>query len=125
MLSYVTVGVTDLDKAAAFYEPLFKFVGAQQFMDMGRIRLYGQAPDKPMFAICTPEDGKLAACGNGTMAAFSAPDRDAVDKIHAKALEMGGKDEGAPGLRGDPSMGFYIGYFRDLDGNKLAVVKIG
>ena len=39
-----------------------------------------------------------------------------VDALHAKALELGGTDEGAPGLRGD---NFYAGYFRDLDGNKL------
>jgi predicted lactoylglutathione lyase len=41
---------------------------------------------------------------------------DKVDAIHAKALALGGTDEGAPGPRGE---GFYAGYFRDLDGNKL------
>ena len=39
-----------------------------------------------------------------------------VDALHAKALELGGTDEGAPGARGG---GFYAAYFRDLDGNKL------
>jgi len=42
---------------------------------------------------------------------------DKVDKLHEKAMEMGAEDEGAPGPRGDS--GFYAGYFRDLDGNKL------
>jgi len=39
-----------------------------------------------------------------------------VDAFHAKALELGASDEGAPGPRTD---NFYAGYFRDLDGNKL------
>jgi hypothetical protein len=39
--------------------------------------------------------------------------------MHAKALALGAPDEGAPGPRGGG--GFYGGYFRDPDGNKLAV----
>ncbi|WP_422396671.1 hypothetical protein [Sphingomonas ginsenosidivorax] len=48
-----------------------------------------------------------------------------VDAIHAKALELGGTDEGAPGIRGDDPDGFYGAYFRDLDGNKLTVFRFG
>ncbi len=40
-----------------------------------------------------------------------------VQKLHARAVELGAADEGAPGPRGED--GFYAGYFRDLDGNKL------
>jgi predicted lactoylglutathione lyase len=36
--------------------------------------------------------------------------------MYRKAMELGSKDEGPAGPRGD---GFYAGYFRDLDGNKL------
>jgi len=61
--------------------------------------------------------------GNGSMIALKMKDRDAVDKIHAKALELGGVDEGATGSRGDH--GFYGGYFRDLDGNKLNAYVAG
>ena len=42
--------------------------------------------------------------------------------LYKKAMELGGKDEGPPGPRGD---GFYAGYFRDLDGNKLNVFCMG
>jgi predicted lactoylglutathione lyase len=45
-----------------------------------------------------------------------------VDAIHRKALQLGARDEGAPGPRGD---GFYAAYFRDLDGNKLNAFFIG
>jgi len=49
--------------------------------------------------------------------ALAVDSRDKVNAVHAKALSLGGKDEGAPGPRGDS--GFYAGYFRDPDGNKL------
>ncbi|MDY0022677.1 MAG: VOC family protein, partial [Arenimonas caeni] len=44
------------------------------------------------------------------------------DALHAKALELGGTDEGAPGER---FKGFYAGYFRDPDGNKLNFFCMG
>lgn len=69
-----------------------------------------------MLAICTPYDEQPATVGNGVMVALNAGSKEAVAKLHAKALELGGADEGAPGDRGN---GFYAGYFRDLDGNKL------
>jgi len=67
--------------------------------------------------VIKPFDENPATVGNGTMVAlaFDAPEK--VDALHAKALELGAADEGAPGPRGDGS--FYAGYFRDPDGNKL------
>jgi predicted lactoylglutathione lyase len=69
-----------------------------------------------------PFDGKPATVGNGVMAALQCKDRAQVDAVHALALSLGGKDEGAPGDRGG---GFYAGYFRDLDGNKLNAFVMG
>jgi len=71
-----------------------------------------------MFSVCKPFDGKAATAGNGTMVAIQVDAKDKVDALHKKALELGGKDEGPVGARGD---NFYAGYFRDLDGNKLNV----
>jgi predicted lactoylglutathione lyase len=51
------------------------------------------------------------------MVALSAANPEQVQALHAKALQLGAQDEGAPGPRGS---GFYGAYFRDLDGNKLA-----
>ena len=59
------------------------------------------------------------------MVAFAAGSRANVDKLHAKALALGGTDEGAPGLRGPEEYGFYGAYFRDLDGNKLCAFHVG
>jgi predicted lactoylglutathione lyase len=75
-----------------------------------------------MLAICKPYDGQPATAGNGVMIALAADSRAEVDKTYAAAIAAGGKDEGEPGLRGGE---FYGAYFRDLDGNKLCVFKIG
>ncbi len=75
-----------------------------------------------MLAVCTPHDGKPATVGNGTMFSLDAPSQEMVDKVHARAMSLGAPDEGAPGLRGDA---FYGAYFRDPDGNKLCVFKMG
>ena len=63
-----------------------------------------------------PFDGNAASVGNGVMVALQARDEDQVKRLYEIALANGGTDEGAPGDRGG---GFYAGYFRDPDGNKL------
>ena len=67
-------------------------------------------------ALCDHIDGNPATVGNGVMVALAAKDADQVQRLYDIALAQGGTDEGAPGDRGG---GFYAGYFRDLDGNKL------
>ena len=69
-----------------------------------------------------PFDGKAATVGNGVMVALGVDAREKVDRVHKKALELGAADEGAAGMRGN---GFYAGYFRDPDGNKLNVFYYG
>ena len=56
------------------------------------------------------------------MLAIPVGSRENVDKIYAAALALGASDEGAPGERG---AGFYGGYFRDFDHNKITVCHIG
>jgi catechol 2,3-dioxygenase-like lactoylglutathione lyase family enzyme len=117
MIGYTCVGTNDLLRATAFYDDLLSVMGAKRFFDSDRGIGWGTAPDKAMFSVMKPFDGKPASVGNGTMIALAAKDSAQVDALHAKALSLGGHDEGAPGLRGDR---FYGAYFRDLDGNKLA-----
>jgi len=122
MIGYVTVGTTDMEKAKAFYTPLLAEMGAKIVMDMGRIAFYGVAKGQPMVAICLPYDKQTPTPGNGNMLALAAGSREGVDKLYAKAIALGASDEGAPGER---IPGFYGGYFRDLDGNKLAFYHMG
>ena len=117
MIGYTCVGTNDLPRAIAFYDALLGVVGATHFFESERGVGWGTAPDKPMFCAMKPFDGADATIGNGTMVALSGANKEQVDALHAKALALGGKDEGAPGLRGG---NFYGAYFRDLDGNKLA-----
>ena len=122
MIGYVTLGTNDLQRAAAFYDTLLAELGAKRLWDFGRGIAWRTAQDKPSLAIMTPFDGKAATVGNGDMVGLLADSRETVDRVYRKALELGGKDEGAAGPRGE---GFYVGYFRDLDGNKLCVFKAG
>jgi catechol 2,3-dioxygenase-like lactoylglutathione lyase family enzyme len=122
MLAYVTLGTNDMARATAFYDALLAELGAKRTMEMERFIVWGTAPDQPMLAVCSPYDGKPATSGNGTMVALAAGTKEVANKLHAKALALGGKDEGAPGPRGD---GFYGAYFRDLDGNKFVACVFG
>jgi len=123
MLAYAMVGTNDKPKALAFYDAVLGELGYVRTMEFDKSQAYGSKdnPMAPSFAVGTPFDDKPATTGNGTMIALYCADEGKIKAAHAKALSLGGKDEGAPGPRGDS--GFYAAYFRDLDGNKLCVCK--
>ncbi len=121
MIGYVTIGTRDMDRAVAFYDALLAELGAKQLMGMDRIKFYGTAPGAPMLAICIPYDQKAQNPGNGNMVAIPAGSRENVDKLYAKARELGATDEGEPGERMPV---FYAAYVRDPDGNKLCFYEM-
>jgi catechol 2,3-dioxygenase-like lactoylglutathione lyase family enzyme len=122
MISYVTVGTNDLVRAAGFYDALLGLLGAKRGWETEKFIAWQVAEGTPMLLAIKPADGRPASVGNGMMVALGAKSKADVDAVYAKALALGGKDEGPAGPRGD---GFYAGYFRDLDGNKLCVAFIG
>ena len=122
MIGYITVGTNNLEKAVAFYDALFAVLGAGRFMEEDTFVAWAVAPDQPAFSVCKPYDGNVATVGNGTMIALKVDSPEKVDEIYAKAMELGGTDEGPPGTRME---GFYAAYFRDLDGNKLDAFYTG
>jgi catechol 2,3-dioxygenase-like lactoylglutathione lyase family enzyme len=122
MIGYVTLGINDLPLAAAFYDALLGDLGARRLMETERYIFWGVSPQQPSLCVIKPFDGAPASLGNGDMVALVADGRDKVDRLHAKALLLGGSDEGAPGDRGG---GFYAGYFRDPEGHKLNVFCTG
>lgn len=122
MIGYVCIGTNDLERAAKFYDTLLADLGAKRFMELDRGIAWAASPTTPGLAVMKPFDGKPATVGNGVMVAFAVDSREKVDAFYNKAIELGGTDEGAPGPRGE---GFYAGYFRDLDGNKLNVFFMG
>ena len=132
MLGYVTVGTRDMKKAMAFWTELLEPLGGRVLMDLGRIAYIGPGPGQPMFGLCEPYDGGEPHPGNGVMLGFDAGDRNKVDRLHARALELGASDEGAPGQRFPETDGkvyediiFYGAYIRDPDGNKAVFYKLG
>jgi len=122
MIGYVTLGTNDLPRAVAFYDALLATLGAKRLWDTERGVAWGVAMDRPSLGVMRPYDGQPATRGNGTMVALVVDSRDKVDALYAKALSLGATDEGPAGPRGE---GFYAGYFRDLDGNKLNVFCLG
>ena len=127
MIGYVTLGSNDLDSARAYYDALFGSIGGRRLMqleDQRGFTMYGVAMNRPSVVVTRPYDGRAADPGNGTMTALVMDSVEKVDAFHAKALELGGSNEGDPGFRGDPKLGYYFAYFRDLDENKFAVFNI-
>lgn len=122
MIGYVTLGTNNLERAAAFYDALLGTIGAKRSFATDKLIMWGTGPTAPGVCITLPFDGKTATIGNGVMVALAMKDRATVDAVYKKAIELGAVDEGALGER---FPGFYAGYFRDLDGNKLNAFFMG
>ena len=128
MIGYVTLGTNDLNRAARFYDAVAAELGLGRMMEFDQFIAWGNpggnpggnsgeaASGRPGIGVTRPFDGAPASVGNGVMVALEADGPEQVRAIHAAALAHGGRCEGAPGSRGQ---GFYAGYFRDPDGNKL------
>jgi len=116
MISYLMIGTNDLEKSEIFYDGLLKDMGASKAYQTEDLVAWSFGEGTSLFTITKPFDKQPATAGNGVMVALKAENSAVVDALHAKALKLGGTNEGDPGLRGK---GFYAAYFRDLDGNKL------
>jgi catechol 2,3-dioxygenase-like lactoylglutathione lyase family enzyme len=125
MLHHVSIGVRDVERAMAFYDPVLKALGYRRVVNYlpGAVA-YGESKDKPEFWVGLPHDQKLPNGGNGTHVAFVAKGRAAVNKFHDAALKAGGSNNGEPGPRPDYGPGYYGAFVYDLDGNKLEATFI-
>ncbi len=122
MIGYTTLGTNDMERACTFYDALFASTGKQRIMEIENFIVWGSSMEEPGFSITLPFDGNPATVGNGVMIAIKMDSKEQVDAFYAKAIELGAADEGEPGPRGE---GFYAGYFRDPDGNKLNAFVMG
>ncbi len=121
-IGYTMLGTNDLERAAAFYDALLGELGAKRFIQTDRGISWSFGPTTTSLCLTKPFDNKVATVGNGVMVALGLDNRKMVDAAYVRAIELGATDEGQPGPRGDA--GFYAGYFRDPDGNKLNVFCI-
>ncbi len=122
MIGYVTLGTNDLSAAAAFYDALLGTLGARRLWETPRGIAWGVSDGAPMLALMTPFDGAPATVGNGVMVGLALDSQESVRQMHGQALALGGSDAGAVGPRDG---GWYCGYFRDPEGNKLLAYCIG
>jgi len=127
MIGYVTIGTNDLEKARDYYDALFGTIGAKRLMELPHgFTLYGRDLGQAAVAVTPPHNGERATAGNGNMVSIVLKERAQVDAFHARALELGGSDEGAPGVRGEEGpRAFYGAYFRDPEGNKFCAFRVG
>lgn len=123
MFSHVYLGVAEFETALRFWQPVMRALGLDmKFADFERGWAGWKAPDadRPLFLVGRPYEGE-AAPGNGPMVAFQTADRATVDRVHALALSLGARNEGAPGLRPHYHPNYYGAYLRDPDGNKVCL----
>jgi catechol 2,3-dioxygenase-like lactoylglutathione lyase family enzyme len=123
MFSHMTIGASDLPRAAAFYDAVLAPLGIERVPVKYATWASWQRPgEAPRLWVGLPFNKEPAHRGNGWMAAFSASSRKAVDEAYAAAISAGADDEGAPGLRPNFGPNYYGAYVRDLDGNKIHFV---
>lgn len=123
ILSHITLGTNDYDRATRFYDKVLSTLEFERVpKPVGKPPLYSKNNEMPYLYLYKPFDGRPATWGNGTHVAFLAETVEKVDAFYAAALENGGSDEGPPGVREHYGPDYYAAYVRDPDGNKLQAV---
>ena len=117
MIGFVMIGTNNLNKAISFYDILLKTINLNRTVTNEKYAGYSSKdrPENIEFYVTNPANKKKATYGNGTQISFLVNSKDMVDKFYNLGIKLGGKDEGAPGIRS----GNYYCYIRDLDGNKI------
>jgi catechol 2,3-dioxygenase-like lactoylglutathione lyase family enzyme len=120
MLHHVSVGVSDVERAAKFYDPVLRALGYRRVMElMPHAIAYGERGGAPQFWIGLPHNQQAPTSGNGTHVGFQARNKAQVNAFHAAALAQGGSNNGEPGPRPDYGPAYYGAFVYDLDGNKI------
>ena len=123
MIGFVMIGTNNLDKATKFYDSLLNTIELHRVVTNEKYAGYApkEKPNEVEFYITNPVNREKATFGNGTQISFLVNSKDIVNSFYNAGIKLGGKDEGAPGIRS----GDYYCYFRDLDENKVcAFTKI-
>ena len=117
MIGFVMVGTNNLDKAINFYDTLLNTIELQRVVTNEKYAGYASKnkPDEVEFYVTNPVNKEKATFGNGTQISFLVNSNELVNNFYNTGIKLGGKDEGAPGIRS----GDYYCYFRDLDENKI------
>ena len=119
MIEFAMVGTNDLDKAIKFYDALLQVIDLQRTVTNEKYAGYSSKKNSGNieFYVTNPVNKEKATYGNGTQISFVVDSKETVDNFYNLGIKLGGKNEGAPGIRSDD----YYCYIRDLDKNKICV----
>jgi catechol 2,3-dioxygenase-like lactoylglutathione lyase family enzyme len=120
MIDHTGIGVSDVARSAAFYDPALRALGLRRAMQLPEndgADGVGYGVDYPVLWI-----DRFHPHGVKQHTAFAAKSRAEVDAFHAAALKAGGIDNGPPGLR---APGYYAAFVLDPDGNNIEAVFRG
>ena len=119
MIFHTMVGTNDFEKAESFYCSILALIGGTQIHKSSGVAFWEFEEGSARFALTVPFDGEAASYENGAMIALSLSSCDKVQEVFAMAIRLGASSEGQPGERNNGA--YYGAYFRDLDGNKIAI----
>ena len=117
MIDHVGFGVSDYDRSKAFYSAALAPLGIELLMEPVAAAAGFGKDGKPFFWV-----EARSAPVTGVHVAFAVDTRELVDAFHAAALEAGGTDNGAPGVRAIYHPNYYGAYVLDPDGNNVEAV---
>ena len=120
MIDHISVGVSDLERAARFYEPTLATLGLSRLVT--RPATVGFGKKYPEFWINLRKAMARLEEGSGSHICLRARSTDEVDAFHAAALRAGGRSDGAPGLRPHDRVRYYAAFVTDPDGNRIEAV---
>lgn len=119
MISHTTLGTNNLIKSERFYSQVIGAIGGTQIYQSETVVFWEFEGGGAKLALTVPFNGELATHGNGSMVAFNLPSIEQVNDVFSIAISLGASSEGEPGERSGGA--YYAAYFRDLDGNKIAI----
>jgi catechol 2,3-dioxygenase-like lactoylglutathione lyase family enzyme len=120
MIDHISVGVSDLERSARFYEVTLATLGLSRLVT--RPATVGFGKNYPEFWINLRKAMAPVAEGSGSHICLRAKSTSEVDAFHAAALRAGGRSDGAPGLRPHDRVRYYAAFVTDPDGNRIEAV---
>ena len=129
MLDHLSLSVNDYEQSVKFYDETLRLLGFERLMIFdsgnGKVVGYGSAGELLSFEISIhkePNQQEFVGKARGLHVAFRAPSVGAIQRWHARCLELGGRDNGAPGPRPEYHRGYYAAFIIDPNGWRIEAV---